>query len=454
MIARYDELNDGNENAAITEIDNGSPRDGQQGQIIEDELAMLKADPLTALYEKAEELGFGPQKDQFVGVILACVSAASGRPVNIQLCGEYSAGKSTTIKAATEFVGPDYLAAKGSIQKFTAAAASRLADRITGRCVVFDERFHGNDDFDSLIRMAASGQTATRTILVGGEPTELTIRPPISIVDAMLSDQDVSRQDRSRYLRLKMNADQVTRDQISALNVERYTMEGIRRQTQCKFFGDAFQIFLAGLNRDFKVIVPFAKEIRIDTQSRVRDRLIEQVLNATCCVAWLRQGNRQKLQDSVEGTYLNADPDDYRIIYDIVIACGEDGADEELSDNAMRLHRMWLNWIYDNGNRGLARKSFDAVTKDEINEWKTYRALRELDQYGYATGPKGRGHIGEWRMTDLGMASDHPNLFGLLPNPNELAGVVLKRNTGTYNDLSNDMGKISSLAEEANNEYE
>ncbi len=57
-------------------------------------------------------------------------------------------------------------------------------------------------------------------------------------------------------------------------------------------------------------------------------------------------------------------------------------------------------------------------------------------------------------MTDLGMASDHPNLFGLLPNPNELAGVVLKRNTGPYNDLSNDIGKISSLAQEATNESE
>ena len=57
-------------------------------------------------------------------------------------------------------------------------------------------------------------------------------------------------------------------------------------------------------------------------------------------------------------------------------------------------------------------------------------------------------------MTELGMASDHPNLFGLLPNPNELAGVVLKRNTGPYNDLSNDVGKISSLAQEATNESE
>jgi len=42
----------------------------------------------------------------------------------------------------------------------------------------------------------------------------------------------------------------------------------------------------------------------------------------------------------------------------------------------------------------------------------------------------------------------------LLPNPNELAGVVLKRNTGPYNDLSNDVGKISSLAQEATNESE
>ena len=128
------------------------------------------------------------------------------------------------------------------------------------------------------------------------------------------------------------------------------------------------------------------------------------------------------------GQYISATAEDYRVVYDIVTAVGDDGADEELSDNALNLFRMWSAWVKSNGNRGLKRDDFDNVTEGSLSTMKTYRALIELSNAGYADGPRGRGAVGHWRLTEVGLQSEHPNLFFQLPRPESIAEAMTNCN--------------------------
>ena len=56
----------------------------------------------------------------------------------------------------------------------------------------------------SILRMAFSGHTASRTLMVKEEPLELKIALPVAVVDTMLAAWADSRQDRSRGLRSAM----------------------------------------------------------------------------------------------------------------------------------------------------------------------------------------------------------------------------------------------------------
>lgn len=388
---------------------------------LEAQLGRICHDPIGALYERADTVGFSGQSRQLVLLTIAGVSAGAGTPVNVLCVSEPGGGKSIVIKAVVEIVGPDFIATAGTVQSMTSAAFSRMAEGITHHTLVFDERTRGNEEFGSMVRMAASGQTATRVITVKGEPVELRVLPPVAFIDPSLPDRPMSLQDRSRCLRIAMGTDAVTRDTITSSSLARYTLNGRRQQDSLREFARAFQLFLSGLQRDLTVVVPFAPLVRIPKHSPLRDRLLNNVLNAVCTVAWLRQSVRDRRTDDGVGEYIEAAIDDYRVVYDIVVSIGEDGSDGELPDNALLLLRLWRHWIGENGNAGLPREQFGAVTDSALSPWQTYRALKELDKAGYAMGPSGRGRTGRWTLTDLGLRADHPNLFQLLPAPDELA---------------------------------
>ena len=387
---------------------------------VEQYLERISVDPVNALDACIPDIGYGPQRQQLIGVVISGVSAAAGTPVNIHLAGDFAEGKTTVARAAADIVGPDFVVSSGSLQKMTAAAAARMAENITGRCTMFDERCRGDHEFDSMLRMVSSGHAASRTITMNGAPVELTIRPPVAIVEAVLANKEIAPPDRSRYLRLRMSSHETTREQITLLNAQRYTLEGVDRKLRYDMFTRAFQLLLARLRRNLKVIVPFATDITLETHSPIRDRLLSNVLNATCTVAWLRQEHRPRDHSASCGEYIIADVEDYEVIHSIVMACGEDGSDDVLPDNALNLFRVWSGWVRVHGNRGIARNAFDQIANGQLRHWQVYRALRCLADAGYAKGPTGRGTMGHWYLTDLGLASDHPNLFGALPTPEQL----------------------------------
>jgi len=143
---------------------------------------------------------------------------------------------------------------------------------------------------------------------------------------------------------MRMPSDSVARDEISRLSVERFTLDGRRRKKLIGDFARAFQIVLAGLSRDIQVTIPFARRVTLDTTSRLRDRLLGNFLNAVSTVAWLRQKKRDRKHDEAVGYYIEANDEDYAVVYDIVCSIGEDGSDGQLRDNALGLLRRWVAW--------------------------------------------------------------------------------------------------------------
>mgnify|MGYP001566841422 CR=1 FL=1 len=413
-------------------------------------LSQIEADPISAMYEFANQGGYWPQQHQLVSLIIAGVSAAATTPVTIQLAGEFSDGKSTVAQLAQQILGPDFVATSSSVQKMSAAALCRMGSNLTGHAIFLDERCRGDGQFEAMLRQAASGQRSSRVIVVKGEPIELTVDPPVAIVDLALADMPMSQQDRSRMLRIRMPSDEASRNHVTSLNLQRYTIQGIQRKVVLSEFCRAFQAVLAGLSRSLRVVVPFAEEIRMETKSRLRDRIINNLLNAVCTVAWLRQHHRIHRHDPDIGEYIVADASDYQIVYQIVLACAEDGSDGELPDNALRLFRLWSDWCRSNGNQGLLRSQLEELAAGGLGNWQVYRALRDLDKAGYASGGlMGRGLISHWRLTDLGLASNHPNLFGLLPKPEEIAAMAQDFKSAGTHELTDRPTEISSLAEGA-----
>lgn len=387
---------------------------------VEERVQQITIDPIAALAEAGKRLGFESQLRQLVIVVLACLSAAAKCIFNVHLVGLFSSGKSTVVRAAADIVGEQFVVSSSTIWTITAAAAARMNERLRGRCLILDERAP-NKELEGLLRMAASGFSAARTITLQGSAVDLIVEAKFAIVEALLDDKQMNRQDRSRYLRVRMPSDDASRDNISALSRSGFTIFGMRRRRALEDFARAFQVVLAQLRSDIVVVVPFADMIRMNTPSRIRDRLTKHVLNATQTVAWLRQQHRPQGRDEVIGQYILATAEDYRIVYEIVTAIGDDGADEELSDNALNLFRMWSAWARNNGNRGLKRDDFGCVTARSLSTMQTYRALIELSDAGYADGPRGRGRGGHWRLTEIGLRSEHPNLFRLLPRPDSIA---------------------------------
>lgn len=404
--------------------------------ILESQLETLGRDPIQAARQWADECGFGPQKHQLIALLIAGVSAAVNYPVSISLVAEPSGGKSTIAGVAQQILGREFVASASSIQRLSPAALSRMGPKLTRHAVFLDERHRGDHQFESMLRQVASGQRCSRVVVIKGQDVEYEVLPPVSIVDLTLDDHPVSLQDRSRMLRLRMPSTENDRDQISELNLQRFTFAGVKRRSRQTDFAQAMQLFLSGLPRGVRILVPFAEVMQIRATSRLRDRLINNVLNATCTVAWLRLANRERVHDDELGECIIADIEDYRVVYEIVLNCGDDGSDGDLGDNELRLLRQWSEWVKEKGNNGLRRQQFDAVTKGEMSTWQVYRALGALADGGYAIGPRGRGQVGLWQLTEMGLAADHPNLFGLLPNPDEIAERMLNRNPFSQNDLN------------------
>ncbi len=349
---------------------------------LETHLESLRRDPIHAARQWADQCGFGLQKHQLTALIIAGVSAAANSPVNISAVGEFSTGKSTLAQMTQQLLGPHFVATTSSIQSLSPAALSRMGPTLTKHAVFLDERNCGDKQFESILRQVASGQRCCRVITVKGQTVDLEVLPPISIIDLSLDDRPVSLQDRSRMLRLRMPSTENDRDQISQLNLQRFTLLGARRRSRQTEFAQAMQLFLSGLTRGLQIIVPFAEFMQIRATSRLRDRIINNVLNAACTVAWLRQANREKVNDQEMGECLLVDIDDYRVIYEIVINCGDDGSDGDLGDNELRLLRQWSAWVKVKGNAGLRRQQFETVTNGEMSPWQVYRALGALADGG------------------------------------------------------------------------
>lgn len=377
-------------------------------------------DPVQFLFDAAEKMGLGAQAHQFVTVVLACLSATAGTIFHIHLAGPFSSGKSTVTRGVRTLLGSKYIVSSGAIQRLTPAAAARMNLRLMRKGLILDERAVDRE-LEALLRVTAAGDVAVRTITIKGQAVDLEIQPRFSIIEVMLDEKDLSRQDRSRYLRLRMPVDRDSRDHISALSRQRHTLAGLLRESAADSLAASFQAYLTELVTDTRVVVPFANLIRMDTPSQIRDRLVNQIIAATRTVAWLRQQHREIRDIEGIGSVLFATPADYEVIYSIVVAVGDDGQDEEIGDNAIKLLRIWARWARQNDNGGLRRTDIEQIAADELSIWQTYRALRELAKAEYASGPSGSGRSGDWRLTDIGIAAERPNLFHSLPTPDEIA---------------------------------
>lgn len=389
----------------------------QNSTVITDAEALaeeIQEDPINALRQHIIEIGMEAQQDAFIMAVLSEVSAAAGCPFSILLAGNPASGKSTVASTTSTFVGDEFVVSSGSLNRMTAAAACRMAASLTNHCMVCDERA-SNSEFDSLWRQALSGQKASRIIVSQGEPIELTIIPPISSVEAVLSDKEMSPQDRSRYLRIRMREDEQALQTIRSSARESFTLDGRRRQTLIKTVSLAYRYFLSALSRDLLVDIPFAHLLSIGGDSAVAVRTEQHVLRAVQAVAWLRQANRMVYRDPELGHYILATPDDYEVVRQILIRSGEDGA-EDLSDNGLRLFRAWRSVVLTKGNQPVSWHDLSQLNKSRLSRWQVYRSLNELRNMGLAEGTKNT-----WRLSELGLSTDRPSAFASLPPASTLA---------------------------------
>ncbi|MDM8004613.1 MAG: hypothetical protein QUV05_00455 [Phycisphaerae bacterium] len=374
----------------------------------------IQKDPINALRQHIIEVGMAAQQDAFVMAILSEISAAAGCPFSILLAGNPASGKSTVASTTSAFVGDEFVVSSGSLNRMTAAAACRMAASLTNHCMVCDERA-SNSEFDSLWRQALSGQKASRIITSKGEPIELTIIPPISSVEAVLSDKEMSQQDRSRYLRIRMCEDEQSLQTIRSSARASFTLEGQRRRSRMKTLGFAYRYFLSSLRRDLLVDIPFAHLLSVDGDSAVAVRTEQHLLRAIQAVAWLRQANRTVHHDPDLGRYILATPEDYEVVRGILIRSGEDGT-EDLSDNALYLFRRWKSSVLDKGNQSTSWYQLNQLSKSRLSRWQVYRSLTELRDVGLAEGVKST-----WRLSELGLCTDRPSAFASLPPASTLA---------------------------------
>ncbi len=401
-----------------TEVHSMETVNGPKTQSIEDHIARLRQDPVGVLEQDIDDLGFSVQHDAFVMAVLSEVSAAAQHPLSVLLVGNPASGKSTVAGTTAQLVGTDFVVSASGMNQMTAAAASRMAERLTHHCLVCDERA-GNSQFDALWRQALSGRPASRIITVQNQPVELTVMPPISSVEAVLSDKEMTPQDRSRYLRIRLREDGEALNAIRRLTRQSATVDGRRRQQLLEHRARAYQVFLASLRRDLFIEVPFAEQINVGEENGFAVRIEKHVLRAIQAVAWWRQGSRPVEYEADIGHYIQATPEDYAVIYDILLRSAEDGS-TDLSDNALLVFRRWKDWAAERGNTALGRKELNEFMTGRLSIWQTYRALRELRDLDLADGPTGHGIRGAWRLTDLGLATERPNAFLSLPNPDQL----------------------------------
>jgi hypothetical protein len=338
----------------------------------------LRADPIEQTRRDLIQAGMAPQLAVAELTYLAKASALAGRPISLQIRGESEAGKSTMLSTVLKMHPQDQIVQALHI---TFASLMNGAGRSGDfrRCVVaFDEAIEGRKKDEML--MAAIRELSTKERVVRykehrGGTQEIELLGPATIIDAMLTDTQMSYQDASRFLVVAVNDDPTAREAICRLNWERYRPVGSLRQQSVQKIAEAHRVFLGSLRDDITVFVPsWLKPTCISA------RFDSAICGLVCAAAWLNQSNRTiGREQTIEATLA-----DYAYVWELLRNVRVLAPRSELTDTSLRILQKWQHHVRRHGNLPVTTHRLHGICESTMDFSAFSRRVKELRDAGHA----------------------------------------------------------------------
>lgn len=375
----------------------------------------IQGDPAHELEQALTTLGAGTNAAQGTLISLAAIAPRAGQSLYLKLMGPSSGAKSFTVRQALSLIPPDLPLMS---QQVTAAFLART-ESLAGRPVILDEA-EVDHDVRQIFRLLVSDGEATRNLVIGGEPTTLHIRGPISLIEPHLEDAMFDSQEGSRALTIAVNTGaEAVAESLNSL-IDSHCLESYPRRSEHDALRSAFREFYASLDPEIGVEIPRTLLAKIVVRSD-RPTILRFHVNLIALLktaAFLRQHVKPKTRlDGRE--FVLVDAMDYQAVFSLLQRANPQDDHDELTVKAVEAFTMI--------RPKLGGESLDVYQISEqtgLSVPQARRRLAELVKAGLMEvtkrGPTTKQLFG---LSPFGKRSTWKSLYGQLPAPKELDGV-------------------------------
>ena len=372
-------------------------------------------DPLEQTRRDLVLAGMSPQIEVAMLIYLAKASSLAGRPMSLQIRGPSEAGKTTVTNMVARLHPPGRLISAMSITFAALMDGAGNGPDLRRWVIHFDEAVEGrkvDGELMAAIRQLTTQEKVTRVKCGKGGGKEITLLGPVTVIDTLLTDTEMSEQDANRFVVVEVKDDQETRDAIAALATEKFQDVGLRRTEVSNQIAEAHQVFLQGLRDDLTVIIP-----RWDLHGP-SVRFTTSVCSLVCAAAWLNQGRRVISENSKT---LQATVEDYEQVWQILRDNRVLAPESGFNESSKRILSVWQQQAHKNGNMKLTTSQLRDLSEPNMSPGHFNRLLKRICDAGFAfvVGNAARGEK-IYQLTPAGETYSGCDWISRLPTPDSL----------------------------------
>lgn len=344
-----------------------------------------------AIVADIEALGYVGEATNSLLVYLAATSRKLASPLSVIIVSESASGKSYLVETVRRMMPADDVVAVTSLSD----QALNYIEDLRHKFLILGEAVH-SEAVEHQIREMLSAKELRRLVTVkdpeSGRMVSHMVSKPVVVASVMSgTSYRLNPENASRCFVIGTDESDEQTKRIHEAQRAKYTLEGIRskREVVPRIVQRhrAAQLLLEPV----AVVTPFAHALDFPAHRMRLRRDHERFLDLIASVAFLRQYQKQRKHDGAL-EYIEADREDYRIAYGVMVHGVLEQTLRELPRAAGRLLELIRRHVTE-------RAAADGVEAIEVTF--TQRALREALGVGHSWLKQNLRHLVEYEYVDL-----------------------------------------------------